>query len=65
VYSTWEFQSLLAFRDAFAEEYGFELIAYVNQEGRTAFAAWLHRSHGMFLALSMVTVLGAVAKRQG
>jgi sulfate adenylyltransferase subunit 2 len=34
--STWEFRSLLAFRDAFAAKHGFELIAYVNAEGRAA-----------------------------
>lgn len=34
--STWEFQSLLAFRDAFAQKYGFELIAHSNEEGRAA-----------------------------
>ena len=30
--STWEFQSLIAFRDAFAREHDFELIAYANEE---------------------------------
>ncbi|OYV34087.1 MAG: sulfate adenylyltransferase small subunit, partial [Rhodospirillales bacterium 20-64-7] len=34
--STWEFQSLIAFRDAFVAEYGFKLIAYANEEGRAA-----------------------------
>ena len=34
--STWEFRALLAFRDAFATKYGFELIAYANEEGRAA-----------------------------
>ena len=34
--STWEFQSLLAFRDAFAAQHGFKLIAYANEEGRAA-----------------------------
>jgi sulfate adenylyltransferase subunit 2 len=34
--STWEFQSLIAFRDAFAREHGFQLIAYANEEGRAA-----------------------------
>jgi sulfate adenylyltransferase subunit 2 len=34
--STWEFQSLLAFRDAFALAHGFDLIAYANEEGRAA-----------------------------
>ena len=34
--STWEFRSLLAFRDAFAAEHGFKLIAYANEEGRAA-----------------------------
>ena len=32
--STWEFSSLLAFRDSFAERHGFKLIVYANQEGR-------------------------------
>ncbi len=34
--STWEFQSLLDFRDAFARENDFELIVHVNEEGRGA-----------------------------
>lgn len=34
--STWEFRSLLAFRDAFANEHGFELITLANEEGRAA-----------------------------
>ncbi len=34
--STWEFRSLIAFRDAFAREHGFELIAWSNEEGRAA-----------------------------
>lgn len=34
--STWEFRSLIAFRDAFAQQHGFQLIAHVNQEGRAA-----------------------------
>lgn len=34
--STWEFRSLLAFRDAFAGKHGFRLIAYANEEGRAA-----------------------------
>ena len=34
--STWEFRSLIAFRDAFAREHGFELIAQANEEGRAA-----------------------------
>nr|WP_265519800.1 sulfate adenylyltransferase subunit CysD [Nitratireductor luteus] len=34
--STWEFRSLLAFRDAFAERHGFELVVYANEEGRAA-----------------------------
>jgi sulfate adenylyltransferase subunit 2 len=34
--STWEFQSLIAFRDNFAREHGFQLIAYANEEGRAA-----------------------------
>ncbi|WP_424362122.1 sulfate adenylyltransferase subunit CysD [Methylocystis parvus] len=34
--STWEFQSLLDFRDRFARENGFRLIAYANEEGRAA-----------------------------
>lgn len=34
--STWEFGSLIAFRDAFARAHGFELIACANEEGRAA-----------------------------
>lgn len=34
--STWEFRSLLDFRDAFAEENGFKLIVCANEEGRAA-----------------------------
>jgi sulfate adenylyltransferase subunit 2 len=34
--STWEFRSLIAFRDIFASEHGFQLIAYANEEGRAA-----------------------------
>jgi sulfate adenylyltransferase subunit 2 len=34
--STWEFRSLLEFRDAFAVKYGFNLIAHANEEGRLA-----------------------------
>jgi sulfate adenylyltransferase subunit 2 len=34
--STWEFRSLITFRDAFAQEHGFRLIAHANEEGRAA-----------------------------
>jgi len=34
--STWEFRSLLAFRDGFARRHGFRLIAHANEEGRAA-----------------------------
>lgn len=34
--STWEFRSLLEFRDAFAREHGFRLIVYASEEGRAA-----------------------------
>ena len=34
--STWEFQSLLDFRDAFARQHGFQLIVYANEAGRAA-----------------------------
>lgn len=34
--STWEFNSLLAFRDAFALEHGFQLVVYANESGRAA-----------------------------
>lgn len=32
--STWEFDALIAFRDAFARTYGFELIVHANEAGR-------------------------------
>lgn len=32
--STWEFKELLAFRDRFAAQHGFELIVHANEEGR-------------------------------
>jgi sulfate adenylyltransferase subunit 2 len=34
--STWEFRSLITFRDDFAAKHGFELIAYANEKGRAA-----------------------------
>lgn len=34
--STWEFQSLLAFRDGFVRDHGFDLIVRSNEEGRAA-----------------------------
>lgn len=34
--STWEFRSLIAFRDAFARDHGFDLIVHANEEGRAA-----------------------------
>jgi sulfate adenylyltransferase subunit 2 len=34
--STWEFRSLLAFRDMFVERHGFELVVYANEAGRAA-----------------------------
>ena len=34
--STWEFRSLIDFRDAFAKENGFELIACANEAGKAA-----------------------------
>ncbi len=34
--STWEFRSLIAFRDAFARRHGFSLIAHSNEAGRAA-----------------------------
>lgn len=34
--STWEFRSLLEFRDAFTAEGGFDLRVYANEEGRAA-----------------------------
>jgi sulfate adenylyltransferase subunit 2 len=34
--STWEFRSLLDFRDEFARTHGFELIVHANEEGRAA-----------------------------
>ncbi|GHH25170.1 sulfate adenylyltransferase subunit 2 [Sphingomonas glacialis] len=34
--STWEFGSLLTFRDSFARDHGFDLIVRANEEGRAA-----------------------------
>jgi sulfate adenylyltransferase subunit 2 len=34
--STWEFRSLIVFRDAFAQQHGFRVIAHANEEGRAA-----------------------------
>jgi sulfate adenylyltransferase subunit 2 len=34
--STWEFRSLIEFRDDFARRHGFQLIAHANEEGRAA-----------------------------
>lgn len=34
--STWEFQSLIAFRDAFAAEHAFKLFVHANERGRAA-----------------------------
>lgn len=34
--STWEFRSLLDFRDAFAKRHDFELVVYANEEGRAS-----------------------------
>ncbi len=34
--STWEFRSLLAFRDTFARDYSFDLIVHANEAGRAA-----------------------------
>jgi len=34
--STWEFQDLIEFRDAFAKENGFRLIVHANERGRVA-----------------------------
>ena len=34
--STWEFRSLIEFRDSFAATHGFKLIAYSNEDGRAA-----------------------------
>ncbi len=34
--STWEFRSLIEFRDAFAWKHGLRLIAHANEEGRAA-----------------------------
>lgn len=33
--STWEFRSLIEFRDAFARHHGFNLVVHANEEGRT------------------------------
>lgn len=32
--STWEFQDVISFRDQFAEEHGFDLVAFHNEEGK-------------------------------
>ena len=34
--STWEFKSLIAFRDSFAQDNGFRLIVHANEKGRAA-----------------------------
>lgn len=34
--ATWEFRSLLGFRDDFARRHGFKLVVYANEEGRAA-----------------------------
>jgi sulfate adenylyltransferase subunit 2 len=34
--STWEFRSLLDFRDSFARQHGFSLVVHANEEGRAA-----------------------------
>lgn len=34
--STWEFRSLIAFRDAFAAEHDFQLLVHANESGRAA-----------------------------
>lgn len=34
--STWEFASLLAFRDAFAKRFGLDVVVYANEAGRAA-----------------------------
>lgn len=34
--STWEFKSLLEFRDSFAHDHGFRLVVHVNEVGRAA-----------------------------
>jgi len=34
--STWEFRSLLTFRDGFARDHGFDLLVHANEEGRAA-----------------------------
>jgi sulfate adenylyltransferase subunit 2 len=34
--STWEFREVLAFRDAFAREHGFEVCVHANEQGRAA-----------------------------
>jgi sulfate adenylyltransferase subunit 2 len=34
--TTWKFKEMIAFRDRMAEEYGFTLLVYTNQEGKAA-----------------------------
>lgn len=44
--STWEFQSLLTFRDRFARQFGFRLVVYANEAGRADnINPWDHGDH--------------------
>jgi len=61
--STWEFRSLLDFRDTFARDHGFELIVHANEEGR---AADLNPfDHGDHYTLAMRTEPLKAALEQG
>jgi sulfate adenylyltransferase subunit 2 len=62
--STWEFRSLLDFRDAFAREHGFQLIVHANEEGRAA--GFNPFDHGdLYTAIMRTEPLKAALDRAG
>jgi sulfate adenylyltransferase subunit 2 len=61
--STWEFRSLLGFRDAFAREHGFDLIVHANEAGRAA--GFNQFDHGDRYTLAMRTEPLKAALDQG